>query len=273
MEDYSNYIKVDGCSVKLISTKIVADSIKRMRVRQGKAGPNGKPKTDLMLLARAETTYSFGHVDTLKKNEGFNKFMNKQVAVIHAHDTIIWSYEPKIKYHVMTEPDEKGNALLKCEQQPKLSGVYYLIDPEIIVEDSHEKKWAHTGKVQPVKQLSKVATIGFATESILNTVNSLLRQALLFKGVNFAKVEEEVKVAGKPVTYLLNTVIELDTGEKDSAGRSMMRRIKLHKCTVRKTFRQRESIMGMPEDRCGILFDGKTCKPITIWLQSLNLYF
>jgi hypothetical protein len=273
MNDYSKFINVSDCSVKLISTKIVADSIRRMRVRQGKAGPNGKPRTDLMLLARAEARYSFGKVDKPLKNEGFNKFGNKQVPVIHKHDVIIWSYEPEIKYVVMAEPDEKGNALLKCVEHPKLSGEYYILDPEIKVEDSHEVQWAHTQSVSHVKQLSKVATIGFATESILDTVNNLLRQALLFKGIGFARIERDVKVEGKPVTYLLNTLVELDTGERDSAGRTIMRRIKLHKCTVRKTFRTRESIMGTPEDRCGVLFDGKTCKPITVWLQSLNLYF
>ena len=276
INDYSNnLIKLSDCKVRLVSTRVVADSIKRMRVRQGKAGPNGKKRTDLSILARGEAEYSFGKVDSIKRNEGFNKFGNTQVPVIHKHDVISWQYEPEIKYKVVAEPTESGNAELKCLNNDKLSGEYYIADPEIRIDSktSPDVKWTHIQKMQHVKQLSKVVSIGFATNSILDTVNGLLRQALLFKGVDFAKIERDVRTTGKPVTYLLNTLVELDTGKKYSDGRSIVRRVKLHKCTVRKTFRTKENIMGEEQYRCSMLFDGKCCKPITIWLQSLNLYF
>lgn len=273
--DYSNnLIKMSECKVRLISTKVIADSIKRMRVRQGKAGPHGKKRTDLSVLARAKAEYSFGKVESVKKNEGFNRFGNIQVPVIHKNDIISWQYEPEIKYRVVSEP-EGGNAELKCLSNDKLSGDYYIADPEIHIDGkaNPDVKWDYTQKMQHIKQLRKVVSIGFATNNILDTVNGLLRQALLFKGIDFARIERDVRINGKPVTYLLNTLVELDTGKKDSEGRSLMRRVKLHKCTVRRTFRNIENIMGEEQCRCGILFDGKCCKPITIWLQSLNLYF
>lgn len=83
--------------ITLKSYTLTGLTIGRYRVRQGKAGPNGKPKTDMMLLARATPVYEMGHVSHLKKHEGFNKFNNRMVPDSEANSTKLkWTHEGKL---------------------------------------------------------------------------------------------------------------------------------------------------------------------------------
>jgi hypothetical protein len=273
VEDYSkNLLKAEDCTVRLVSSTIRAEHIKAMRVRMGKAGPNGKKRTDLDLLARGTEVYKNGARHHIERNEGFNKFGNVQIEAVQKGQTVCWCTDPNIHYLVITEPDAKGYADLQCRDNLALSGSFYVQDPDIRVIDKaaskREKIWVHNERLKPLKMLSKVVSIADGSNNMLETTNRLLRQILLFKAIDFERIAQDLeKAGGKPVTYAVNTLIELNTGESDTEGRPLMRRLKVHKCTVKKVFRDADG------GGTGVFFSGTCCQPITLWLKSLNLYF
>lgn len=215
--------------VTLRSSTVRADEVRRMRVRQGKAGPNGKKNAGMDMLARAEVKYSFGKIEAMVKNTNFGKYGE-----------------------VMIDP----KATVKVEDKPK------------VYKDINGKAFEYTEHINVVKRLLKVESVSFADEEILTTVNRLLRQVLLFKGVSFAEVEEKVKTTGKPVAFVCNTAIEIDPLRTHKA--EDIRVFKVHKLIVKKTFREIQNVMGQTEEVCKIFFDGNSCKPINNWLKSLK---
>lgn len=126
----------------------------------------------------------------------------------------------------------------------------------------------------------------FLNSDINKNINQLLRNILLFKGIGFSQIEKDVRIAGKPVTYHVNVELnvkesgdnvaayfntELKTGDKCS----YVNRLKVYSITVRKTFRERKRQHGVVAadidkmwsavDELGVLFDGKSCRPIKDW--------
>lgn len=235
--DYSNKLTdTSGWHVTLISHTVRADQVKRMRVRQGKAGPNGKKRPTLDMLAKAEPSYAFGKLDHLVKNDGFGKFGEREVV---PDKNIIGAY------------DKHGKK----------------IDPRTY-KTINGKAWEYTQELKVVKKLRRVESTAFASENILNTTNDLLRQIMLFKGISFNDVERDVKLAGKPVSYVLNTMVCVDLVRRNDYY--LMERRQVHKVTVKKTFREIENVMGEQQEVCKIFFDGKCCKPFTLWLNTLD---
>lgn len=139
---------------------------------------------------------------------------------------------------------------------------------EVRVETPNGYIWQHNSQLNTVKQVAKVKSICLASPNILMAVNGLFRQILLFKGIGFAQIEQDIKTAGKPVTYNVNTVIEVDALQKKNAA--LTRRFKVYKITVKKTFRNIENIMGQEQEQCKIFFSGECCKNATLWLQTLQ---
>lgn len=232
--EYATHLRpMDVYHITLRTNTIRAEHIKRMRVRAGKAGPNGKPRTELNMLAKAEPTYAFGKVEQLITNDGFGKYNEIKV-------------------------NEK-------QHDPKHKHIYKRINGY---------SWEYVDHVNVVKQLTKSTTVAFVNESVLQATNRLLRQILLFKGIGFAQIEQDLRVAGKPVTYLLNTSIEYNTRRKNAQGGDIIWVFKAHKVTVKKTFRELENVMGQQQERCKVFFQGHHntdgIKTLTLWLKSLK---
>ncbi len=141
---------------------------------------------------------------------------------------------------------------------------------------------------------SVMSSHGYVNGDINKNINQLLRNILLFRGIGFTQMERDVKIAGRPVTYNVNVVLnvknkdgligadyntELQPGETCS----YVNRLKVYSITVKKTFRNRRPDYGVisndidkmwsETDELGILFDSKTCIPIKDWYMLSEQIF
>ncbi len=176
-----------------------------------------------------------------------------------------------------------------------------------------DKKMIATTRLSPMRHITTVKSVGTFDGSIIASVNSLLRNTLLFKGIGFAEVERELKLFNidtrpakldrinkllknctparrvslnnayaywkntKPFAYYRTSVdvwVTLESGTVVG--------IHIPTIVVRKTFRNTVNIMGKLEEECSMMFDSKFCQGIgadkkktklSIWLDSLTMNF
>lgn len=244
-------------TLRLVSERSVAEPFKRMRIRQGKPGKE-KRRTPNELLAKAEEKYNkFGEMERIK-NDGFNKFNQLPIVNTEINSSLsdkLFGIDKTVRAVARAKRNISNCTLIQPFPTKKING-------EGIV---------YTQTLAPVRNVVKVKCNASADVAILQSVNRLLRQILLFKGIGFADVERDIRQNnGKPVTYMVNTTIEYDKLGLNKA--ELIRCIRVHTIVVKKTFRTSVNNGGVLEEQCNMFFDSRCCQPITQWIKTINFF-
>lgn len=238
--------------VVFTSNQVSAEPHRPMKVRPAK----NRPKTNMLMLAKAEVRYLNGKPLTELKRNTFN----------------------------VLQPERFGGAMQR---------------------------------VAPMRKVATLKSVGIFSEDVKSSVNNLLRNVLLFKGISFFDVERDLKLfevdvrqpkleqimerlaqlvdphgdlykgadpteveklkkqkgfwkKTKPfIRYATNTEVAVEVG-KYTGGETLMRRLKVHDIVVRKTFRDQVNVMGQMETSYSMFFDAKSCEGAKLWLDSLD---
>lgn len=258
-EDYIKALPVFNQTLKLVSHTIIADPTKRMKVRGSKPG-QGKKSAALDLLAKGERRFNKHGEISVVKNDGFNKFNELYYRDRNVHCTL-----PELcaawldKAHMQRVINRAKQNIDKCT-----------IKYNFVTKELNGNNWTYNKHLLPMRQVYKSTAVAIADINILAATNSLLRQIMLFKGIGFTQVEQDLRENGnRPVTYLLNTTIEYDRNNTGVASNIIC--YKVHKVTVKKTFRNIiHNGANNIEEECKIFFSSECCKNVTFWLKSLN---
>lgn len=115
--------------------------------------------------------------------------------------------------------------------------------------------------VPNIRHIQRVKSEGIFADTAAETVNRLLRNVLLFKGIGFAQLERDTKLNGA-TTYAVNTEVHIN-GKAHS----------VHTIRVKRTFRNEVNVMGKTEVECRVFIDRDSCSKVAFWLNSLNFKF
>lgn len=242
-------------TVTLISATTTGAMLKPMKVKGTKPGKN-TARTDVNVLARATEYYGNGKRIAIVKNDGFGKFEE------HFYKDKIAITLPELNSLVAFKP-----TLDRCIKRAKANLDKCTILRAYPIKIINGNMIEYIKSLKPMRLVYKLECRATAGDTILSCTNRLLRQILLFKGIGFAQVEQDVRENKmRPVTYVVNTTINYNITGDSRFGRALH----CHRITVKKTFRETINNGGRLEQNCNIFFDSHSCKAITLWLESLK---
>lgn len=249
-ETYDQYVEKlpSHCDEKLtlVSERSVAEIVKRMRIRGSKPG-QGKKSTHHEMLAKGTRHFDLAGNPYIKKNNDFGKYNER----------------PYRKYAIGVNLENKDAKLDIHHCTP--SHLY-------AIKDANSGGFVYTEYINRVKQLTRLNSFCFINVMAMEKPNDLLRQILLFKGIGFTQVENDIRENdGKPVTYNVNTRVEYDRNKTNNANKIVC--ITIHSITVKKTFRNKSIINGIEEEQCNMFFSSENCRIINTWKEMSEIIF
>lgn len=259
MDDYLKALpNYSGQSVILTSKTTCSDDLRRMRVRGSKPGKD-KGRTDIDVLARGKAIFRDGVCVKIAKNDGFGKFdqhmFNDKHLVIGLQEL-----SDAIKYKPTLD---------RAIRRAKLNIDNCTINRMYATKNMNGNLVEYTKRLMPVKSVHTLHSRAVASNEILDCTNRLLRQVLLFKGIGFGNVLQDLRESNmKPVTYNVNTTIEYDESGKNDIR--FIRAFRVHSVTVKKTFINKVNNGGIEENEYKMFFSSDCCKSLSVWLKSLK---
>lgn len=240
-------------TLTLVSETVSAEFIKRMRVRGSKPG-QGKKSTHIDMLAKGTRTIDKDGVEHIRKNNDFGKYHEqpyKNMAMNTSLEDLNANWKNRESLWRICRNAKRNIATLK-------------IMPLYVKKDLNSGGFVYTEHIAQVKQLTRLKSHAFISIAAMDKPNSLLRQILLFKGIGFGQVEQDIRENKmKPVTYNVNTRIEYDRDNTNKAH--LISVMKVHSITVKKTFR---NTVG-DEEQCNMFFSSENCRVINAWKGTI----